>query len=193
MENNIVIDIIIVFVKALKSNAVIFNDNYKQYKIHSPKYLLNQILRQYEIADDHYLLSKKAEQLWEKITNEDIKNYHYRNTVFCENDEPIKVKIFKNNSNIFEEKILNKKDKFVYNDIFHNEHIIPIEIIIEQLTLLENQNKLNYENVKNVLDSIYVCRMLKEEDRRIKYKYKRPFNLNYILDNIYKEAGIEIF
>ena len=50
-------------------------------------------------------------------------------------------------------------------------------------------NKLNF-----ILDKIYVCYMLKEEDRKLNKVSKNNRSDNYleVIDNDYKKAGIEI-
>lgn len=188
MINN-TIDLIICFVKSINYNKVIDDG---KHKIEGTKYLLNQILRQYDIPKQNYLITKKAIDLWQQLSNDNINNYFYRDTVVCKNTLPVDVKIYKNNSNSFTYLTLNKDDKFTYKDVFHNEHIIPIEIIIRQLVDLDKNNKLDYNNVENVLSNIYICRMLKEEDRKIKIKFNRPYNLNQIIDTIYTPVGIKI-
>lgn len=190
MNGNKVLDLIINFVKAINIGEFCDEDN--NLKIFSPKYLLNQILRQISITNNNYYISRLAIQKWKEISDDDIKNYSYRKIVTCNNEFPIFVKCYKNNSKQYEEKILTKGNKFTYKDVFHDEHMIPIDIIIKQLCDLDKNNNLSYENINKVLNQIYICKMLKEEDRKIKEKYKRPFNLTEIIENIYKPVGINI-
>lgn len=145
-KSNIVLDLIINFVKAI--NIGVFYDKNKSYKINSPKYLLNQILRQIDIPENNYYISQKAKQKWAELSKDDIKNYTYQKIAYCDNENFVNVKCYKNNRKSFEEKKLTKGEKFIYKDIFHDEHIIPIDVIIKQLCNLEYNNKLNYNNVK---------------------------------------------
>lgn len=65
----------------------------------------------------------------------------------------------------------------------------PVNDIIERLTTIDTPN---YENVSKVLNSIYICKMLKDEDRGLYPKYHRPSEISQIIDKIYTPAGIEI-
>ena len=192
-EKNVVLDIIIELVKGLKSKdeAIEVECNGKTYKIWACRYLLNQTLRQWHLTDDKYYISKKAKILWNKLSNKNIIHSHNK-LVECKNTEPIEVKIYKGAENKYELKTLNYGDKFKFNSIFHEEHIIPISVIIENLCKL---NQLNYENIENILDKISICKILKEEDKILNknhLKNKRPCDVNYVLNNLYKNMGIEV-
>lgn len=45
----------------------------------------------------------------------------------------------------------------------------------------KNEDKINYENVKKILDSIVVCRILKAEDKQLKHK-RYPTFCNFIVN-----------
>jgi len=190
MEKNKVLDIIIEFVNAVKNeDRIEFEKNDKLYSIFSAKYLLGQIIRQYEIPKNHYYISKEAKAKWETLSNEDIWKYTHRNIVKCSAKREIEIKIFNGNQKEPEVKKIKAGEKFVFNDVFHDEHIIPVNMIIKELKKIE---KLSYSNVEEVLDKIYICRMLKEEDRSIEEKSKRPFDVKEVIDKIYKPKGIKI-
>ncbi len=190
MEKNVVLDLIIEFVKAVntKNKIVSKNDN-KEHIIGNTKYLLGQIIRQYEIAEDHYYISSAAEDLWRKLSTEDIWKYKYRASVKCSSIEPVCVKKYKNNENNSTEEEVKNGEKFIFRDVFHDEHIIPIKVIIDKLM---NLKELTYPNVEAVLDQIFVCRILKSEDREIPQKSKRPFDFERIRKKIYADCGIEL-
>lgn len=194
MENkNVILDMIIEFVKGIKNkdNAVEVNVNNKSYKLWASSYLLNQILRQWNIPLNQSYVSVKAKKLWDKLSSKNIFDYHYTNIVICENKEPIKVKVYRGAENeCIEEPTLIKGDKFKFNSVFHEEHIIPISIIIENLCALD---ELNYENVENILNKISICKILKEEDKNLNkahLKNKRPCDVDFVLNNLYKKVGI---
>ena len=194
-NKNIVLDIIIEFVKGLKSKdgAIETNVNGKGYYIHSCKYLLNQILRQWHTPKERYYVSKRAMELWKKLSNDDIGNYYYNNKVTCEFDEPVEVCIYKGSSNNFVKHVLKKGDKFQFNSVFHEEHIVPISVIMEQLC---NLQELNYKNVEEILNKISICRILKEEDKVLNAnhsKKNRPCDPVKVLNEIYQQARIDIF
>lgn len=182
MEKNEVLDIIITFVNACKKDKedAFIESNGK--KIWSANYLLNQILRQYYIDDNHILVSKKAQELWEKIAVEaDIKRFNYRNTFTAKIDININMYFGAKKEGVLKE--IKKGQKIVWNNIFHDEHTVPINVIIKELCALEI---LNYENVSKVLNKIYICKMLKEEDRKIEQKSNRSSNVIYVIENDYK-------
>lgn len=153
------------------------------------KYILNQTLRQMTLPDDNIYISNKAYELWQKISpkNYDIREVNYKQKVICENDEPIKVKVYKgsNSTPEKEELTLQKGVEFVYNDVFHEDHIIPVSQIIKKLCELEKANKLTNENILKILNSITICKMLKSEDRDIHERSKRPQSTDEIIDRIY--------
>ena len=74
MENNVVLDIIIEFVKAVKGakKEIASVVNGKEYKIKAAGYLLGQIIRQYNIPEDHYYISVAAENKWNELSNKNI-------------------------------------------------------------------------------------------------------------------------
>lgn len=48
-----------------------------------------------------------------------------------------------------------------------------------------------YRDIEDILDGIYVCFMLKEEDRKLP-RTRRPDVLEEVLEKTYKGVGIEI-
>jgi len=62
---------------------------------------------------------------------------------------------------------------------------------VDALLKLDNPSELS---VYEVLSKIYICKMLKREDRRIKEKSHRGDDLDYlrIINTVYKEANIEV-
>ena len=152
------------------------------------KYILNQTLRQLTLPAENIYISNKAYELWQKLSpkNYGIREVNYKQKVICENIEPIKVKVYKgSNLNPEKELILQKGAEFIYNDVFHEDHIIPISQIVKKLCELEKADRLTNENIFKILNSITVCKMLKDEDRDIHEKSKRPQSTDEIIDKIY--------
>lgn len=188
MESNVVLDIIIEFLKGVKSaNQVVSIVGDKEYKIKAAGYLLGQIIRQYEVPEDHYYISVAAENKWNELSNENIWDFVYRDSITCTSNIPVSVKKYKNNEKTANETEVKKGDHFIFRDIFHDEHIVPIKIIIDNLLKLE---EITYQNVENILDKIYVCRILKFEDRKIKQKSNRPFDFELAKKQIYEPLDI---
>lgn len=181
MEKNEVLDIIISFVKACKKDKEHAYIECDGKRIWSANYLLNQILRQYYIDDNHILVSKKAQEVWNQIAvEEDIKRFNYRNTFTAKID--VEINMYFGAKKDGEKTLIKQGQKVIWNNIFHDEHTIPINVIIKELCSLET---LNYANVSKVLDKIYICKMLKEEDRNIKEKRNRSSNIIEVVEKVY--------
>ncbi len=194
-KDNKVLDIIISFVKAIqntpkkgKDEACFYMDDGAN-RLWGAKYLLGQILRQYEINNDHFFISVAADKLWKEITNgkEDIKDYHY--TMKVPVHKECKLNLYKGAAKepFEKEKAFAPTNTFQYRQVFHDEHVIPIEDVIQHLIALK---ELSYKNVQNILNKIYMCRMLKSENSGL--SHKRPFSVVGTIETIYREKNIEI-
>jgi hypothetical protein len=193
-KDNPVLDVIISLVEGAKTRqkALKCDCNGENYTLWGCDYLLDQALRQYQIPESHYLISKAASDLWAELAKtQDIRNFHYKQKVTYEGGQPRQLDRYKGNSSVPcpEKLTLIPGKKFSYREVFHNEHVVPLKIIIKHLLLLD---KLDYSSVSEILGHIYICRILKKEDRKIKQKSNRPYNVSDVLQTIYKEAGIVI-
>ena len=188
MENK-VIDIIIDFLIGWKNNNRIeLRDESNKYcAIANCHYLLGQIIRNYHVEFDHYYVSESAINKWKEITDEPLFKYWYRDQVIIAKDNDVTLLEYVGNSNNYKETTLSKGDKFVFRNVFHDEHMVPIKMILDELFALENPN---YENVKKILDKIYICRMLKKEDRDLENKYNRSTDINVVINTDYKNIKL---
>lgn len=187
-----VLDIIIALVKAIKETKEPDEKNCQYYlddgknRLWGAKYLLGQILRQYRIDNNHIFVSVAADKFWKEITNEEMYKYNYTMRVPVHYE--CKLDLYKGTaSKPFETKKLHKSnDTFQYRQVFHDEHVIPIADIIENLIKLKD---LNYENVQKILDNIYMCRMLKSENIELNKgnRNKREWDVKKTIEEIYKE------
>ena len=135
--------------------------------------------------------------MWKKLSptgkkGDSITDYYYREVLTIQNDLNEEVGLYKgadSKPSSFVE--IRRGNKFIFNDIFHLEHMIPIHVIKEQLLALDSES-LTKKNVEQILSKMYVCRMLKSEDRLIDsaYKKNRPFDLNRILKEVYTKIEI---
>ncbi len=189
-ENNAVFDLIITLTKGIQNDDNAFKCKYRNdnYKIGACTYLLGQVLRQYSKNGGHIYVSEKAAEKWQLLSGNEMNDYWYRKQVTCDgeafnNDEKLEEYLYQGNSNTPKKKCFHKGDKFSFREIFHDEHIIPIASIIQDLTNLKGDD-LNYDNVEKVLDNLCICRILKSEDRSIKSRSVRP----KCLINAYKES-----
>lgn len=193
-----VFDIIITLTKAfntLDANGnphVISKYNKEEKYLWNCKYLLNQVLRNYNVPPERYHVSKAAKELWDSITDDDIKNYYYHEKVVNTKSDSVCVVEYKGSSKSGHERAIKKGEGFVYRDVFHNEHAIPIDTIMNEIIDLAKNNALDYASLDKALNKIHICRILKMEDREIKNKYKRPNSYDEVLKTVYAEAGITI-
>lgn len=194
IERNEIFDLIITLTKGIqnKDNAVkrkFRNDNYK---LNACTYLLGQVLRQYSKNGGRICVSEKAAEKWKLLSSHEMNDYWYRNTVTCDgeafkNSEVVEECLYKGNSNTPEKQCFKEGAKFSFREIFHDEHIIPIASIIEDLTNLKGDD-LNYDNVEKALGNLCLCRILKSEDRSIKSRYARPKCLIKAYEEAYQKA-----
>lgn len=159
-------------------------------------YLLGQILRQIDVPDERRHLSDKAQELWGRLEiGEDIWRYSYQDTVNYDLSAPVSVKRYKGASSQPENggEVLEGKGHFIFREVFHDEHIVPIGDILESLMSIKKE-QLTEEMISDHLDRIRICRMLKSEDREIHKKYKRGCDLDYerIYEKYYREKGVII-
>lgn len=155
----------------------------------SAHYILNQLLRQIKIPKENWYITYKADTLWKQLTTDEMDDYHYRKKVTLTRNEELSVATFKGNSKTPSIRHLTKGDSFAFREVFHDEHIIPINIIIDQLLKLDS---INYESVVGVLSKISICRMLKTEDRSIYNARKRSFDVNEVIETTYLKSNVYV-
>lgn len=188
--NNKILDIIINYLDGIKSDNVL-KENCQQFHLHGCKYLLNQTIRQLQLPDDHILISEKAQNIWNSITTENIKDYYYQKVVTKITDDDVVVDKYKGSiKKAYETVSLKKYDKFHYRDVFIDEHIVPVSDIIDALLLLPDHH--DYNSVLEILNKIYVCKMLREESFNLKAYNRGSLDYKTILDTHYTNAKIKI-
>lgn len=183
------IDIIIYYLNIVNSKEEI--NDYLSLHQGSAKYLLGQTVRQLYLPRSKFYMSVEAKKKWNSLSTDDIWKYWYRAAVVVDTDDEVSISEYKGASKTpSNTRIVKKGDKFTFKDIFHDDHVIPINLVIKKLLKLENPT---YESVKEVLGDITICRMLKSEDRRIHQRSSRPYDEKRIIHDIYlKEHGIEL-
>lgn len=197
---NVAIDIIIAFLKnwnSYKENGTTYEylgaptDKYNTECINlwAPRYLLNQILRQIPVTKRY--VSDKAQELWNQLTDEDIWKYNYQDTVLVtEKNKGFIVKKYKGAAKT-PEKESSVGDSFIFREVFHDEHIIPIAVIIDELLKLKD-GEITPEKIAQIIDKICICRITKEEDRKINPRYKRSSDLSEAYETAYKPNKVTI-
>jgi hypothetical protein len=187
MGNNKVIGIIREFIISAKEK-ILLEDG--KHRFSGANYLLNQILRQYIIDDSHCFISEEAKKTWEKLElskdtykkdgtykhSQDMEDYWYQRRIY--------ITSVKGDIQLYDKKgthyrtgaIIN--DSFQYNHLFHDEHIVTISDIIQALFDLV-PNNLTDDKISNILDKIYICRILKSEREKLDGKEKNSRGLCY--------------
>lgn len=199
-------DILIALIKACQKTEIDKDrflsgpDDYEG-NVASPFYLLNQTVRQLWNRKGHKCVSKKALELWNKLkVGKCIYDFYYQMPIEYKNEEPVHIKIYVGAAGTpSEEKDVVVSDKnsfFRFRQVFHKEHIVPIGIILKQLLEIDLSKDKDevYKKIDEILNKIYICYMLKEEDRALNKiaKTKRSDDYLHVINTDYKKAGIEI-
>ena len=193
MQQNKILDIIINLLSGIKNkNAIVEEfEGETGMTLNGASYLLNQTLRQYNIPENHYFISEKAFELWNKISTDDILKYTYRDKITKNTTDVVRIDKYKGGEKEPYQKqvIINQGDNFIYNDVFTDEHIVTVSDIIKELLDLSTYD---YPAITKILDKLYICKMLKSEDRMIKNKSKRSTDYKAVINRDYLDAGIKI-
>lgn len=153
--------------------------------------MLNQSIREYDIPSDNRHVSKAALILWKDLTKEDIKNYHYRDVVKCDNlKQPWNTDLFQGANKEGNEREIFPYDSFLFNELFHEDHVIPVSLILKEIVKLEI---INYNSIKDILDMMHICVILKEEDRKLGRTKERYIDYNKTIEDVYNKNGVELF
>lgn len=190
MKNEAIIKSIITLLDAY-NKTLSDKSNQGKRNSNSLKYLINQSIREYEIPSDNWHVSKAALALWKDLTKEDIKNYHYRDVVKCDNlKQPWNTDLFQGANKEGDEREIFPNDSFLFNELFHEDHVIPVSLILEEIVKLK---KINYKSIKEVLDKMHICVILKEEDRKLGRTKGRNIDFNKTIVDVYNKNGVELF
>ena len=192
MPNNKVYDIIINLLIGTKNQNTLTDsaclDDVAM--LNGCSYLLNQTIRQYRIPQNHYFVSEKALALWKKIRTDSIFNYTYRDRIIKNTDDVVTIEKYRGGEkNPYMSTNIYRGNAFTYNDVFTDEHIVTVSNIIKELQSLPTYD---YFSVKRILDKIYICKMLKEEDRIIENKRNRSTDYREVIAEDYYNAGIKL-
>lgn len=191
MEQNRIFDIIINLLIGIKNqNRLIDQFANKSMTLNDCSYLLNQTIRQYQLPRDHYFVSEKAQELWNKISSKSIFNYKYRDKITKNIEGQVEIRKFRGGErDPYEIITISAGDSFVFKDVFTEEHIVTVSNIIEELLALP---EYTYDAIQKVLDKLYICVMLKDEDRSIKNKKNRSTDYRKVIAFDYQRAEITV-
>ena len=184
--NKCIIASIVVLLKGYQRLKASSNSN--KMHISSLKYVLGQTVRAYKVPQKQIFISQAAEKRWNELTNFDINNFDYKQSFRCNRlKQSITCKMYKGSQKDGQNVQINPNDKVCFNDMFHVDHIVPVKLIMDELLKL---TQINSQNVSNILQKMYLCRMLKEEDRLLGRTAGRTLCYNNNINNIYKKRGI---
>lgn len=180
MRNSAIIKSIKVLLNALKT----LDD------ISGLRYLLGQTIRQYDVPQENHHVSIAANNLWNKLSQKPINDFHYRDIVKCDNlNTEETVNTYKGSSREVTKRVLKQNDQFVFRDLFHEDHVIPVSFILKDLI---NLSIIDEESIKQCLEKMHICVLLKEEDRKIGRTRNRDNDYDQIICNVYNKAGIQL-
>lgn len=163
--------------------------------IDSLRYLLGQSIRQYDVPEKNYHISQAAKERWDELSNDCIRNYWYHKQVKCDKlTAAKKYKLYKGSKKEGEEELLHPGGMFVFRRMFHEEHTIPVSLIMNELT--DNSKTSNKKDIEKLLDSMHISILLKDEDRAINAKFgttkKRSLIFSDNVKKIYDKCGITL-
>ena len=156
----------------------------------SAKYLLRQLIRQINIPHTNMYVSEKALAQWNKITNDNIKEKCYNSRVTCKIDWLDRPKYIGASKTSQTEKTY-QGESFKYNEVFLDEHVVPVEIIIRELLKLDTTSKNIYNQIDLILQNLTVCKILKDENPQ--NKFNRSLYLEDVLKTDYSQIKMYNF
>ena len=191
---NCIYELLINLIKTIKTNTKNNKAKYceiDEFKITDYQDVFNSMIRHIEIPEENYYVSKEAIKLWEKLSKDNIFNYHYTDSVKYDFTEPIRLPHYTGGAkktNLYID-FPNKNNKFDFRSVFHEEHITDIKSICKKLISLPDE-ELTEENIHNILSNICIAIILKEEDHKLK-KNDRGITFKEAIP-YYDKEGIEL-
>lgn len=158
--------------------------------ITSIHYLLGQTIRAYKIPAANVHISEKAYEMWQQLTSESIDKYWYRETVVCNKLDPgkrIPASSFTGSSKNSKKITLQRGDKFCFRDIFHVDHVIPVQLILKALTTIDPKDT---DAITSTLNKMHLCKILKSEDRSMGRTQGRTLDFTETITNVYNAHNI---
>ena len=187
-RNKAIINSILCLLEAHR--AISSNPNHNESDLKSLRYLIGQTIRQYDIPAENRHVSVEAKKRWEELTSKCIEDFHYRDLVVCDKlSKPFHYLAYKGASKEGDERELPKGETFHFRDMFHEEHIIPVSLILKELTGMQNPRA---ESVEQCLNSMHICVLLKEEDRKLPRTQKRTLSFEENVKNVYGASEITL-
>ena len=189
MKNEAIIDSIMCLLSAYKKEMAAPNPNKADLK--SLKYLINQTIREYKVPRGNHHLSRRAFDRWENLSTEDIMIKHYKDKVVCNKLKgSVKYKLYDGASKTGTLTELTKDRGFEFRKMFHEDHVIPVSMIFDEMIKMSVVDK---QSIENLLNGMHVCVILKEEDREIGRTKGRSLDFDTTIESVYNHAGIFLY
>lgn len=184
MKNSVIIDSILCLLKAYKT---LKDSESNKSDLGSLRYLLGQSIRQYDIPKQNLHVSRAALDFWKTLSTQKIGDYHYRNTVVCNNlKTDIEVKSYTGATSTGTTFSLKPGKTFIFRNLFHEDHIIPVSFILNELIDMDSVDK---ESIENCLNKMHLCVLLKKEDRNLGRTQGRG-DFETTIKNAYKDIEV---
>ena len=189
MKNEAILKSIICLITEYKAEMV--KQNPDQSVMGSMRYLLGQSVRQYDIPKQNHHLSQAAHNRWTTLSSDDIKKYHYQDRVICDKlSGPVKFNSYNGSHGKGTPKTLTKDSTFVFRELFHEDHVIPVSMILDEMIRMQTVDNLSIESL---LNKMHICVLLKEEDRKIGRTRNRSLDFQETIKNAYNSANIYLY
>lgn len=154
------------------------------------KYLLGQTIRAYIIPANQIHVSVGASQRWKELTSASIFDFTYDEVVTCNVlQTSVTYNFYKGSQKNGTPTQINPGDRFRFNNMFHVDHVIPVSLILNELIGLTAPYA---QQVKNTLDKMHLCYILKDEDRKLGRIKGRTTDFQQTIKKIYNPQNVYI-
>lgn len=191
MKNQMIIDSLVCLLRHIQQDLPSLPQLEMKRYLGSAKYLIGQSIRQYDIPREQRHLSVAAFNIWNKISKDkDIMKYSYRDSVICDNlTEDWEYCKYIGSSDRCKSEKVSPGGKIIFNDVFHEDHVVPVKLIVENLLSLED---ITAATVESVLKKMHLCTILKSEDHLLGRTAGRTLCYEETIQNVY-EGNVSIF
>lgn len=193
MKNKYIVESLISLLKGHKSveKDGTLSEEQRKKDLSGIIYLIGQTIRQYKSPAANIHVSVKAYELWNKITDMSMDTCDYREIIHCnkiKEGESFECMSYVGSEKEGTERLLIKDECFVFNDIFHAEHVIPVKVIRDELLALE---EIDEASVIAILNKMHIAKILKEEDRGLTRTAGRTSDYEQNIRDFYLANNIE--
>lgn len=188
MKNEAIVDSILCLLKEYRKEMTAPIPNNAD--LNSLKYLINQTIRAYDIPENNHHLSQRAFDRWNELSTEDIMKKHYKDKVVCDKlTGPVEYVLYTGASKTGTPTSLTKGSEFEFRKMFHEDHVIPVSMIFDEMVKMLVVDK---QSIENLLNGMHMCVLLKKEDRKIGKTRGRSLDFDKTIEDVYKRYGISL-